>query len=65
MGSRGVLWIMSDHPAILNRGREESYFLRRKPSVIDRAQGAGHRAQGTGHRAQGAGHRAQGTEHRD
>jgi len=35
------------------QGREESYFLRRKPSVIDRAQGTGHRAQGTGHRAQG------------
>jgi len=43
------------------QGREEAYFLRRKPSVIDRAQGTGHRAQGTGHRAQGTGHRAQGT----
>ena len=29
------------------QGREEAYFLRRKPSVIDRAQGTGHRAQGT------------------
>ena len=42
------------------QGREEAYFLRRKPSVIDRAQGTGHRAQGTGHRAQGTEHRAQG-----
>ena len=66
MGSRGVLWIMSDHPAILNRaGRKRIFYVASLRSLTGhRAQGTGHRAQGTGHRAQGTEHRAQGTGHR-